>query len=211
MLECVLFYLWWCIMDFSVQNNKEREFFKKDFSSVKELLNRVRIALLTGGKVSIKDLELDGIIDFIKGQTFIYISMFQEFNSPIRWGSCRANLEDTINRDIEKLRGYKTFSNFDIKNSEKCRIMLEYVTEQTPVDIGKIVKDKFTDSRFEPGITGIKVVLQNNAYLYMPTDAWVFSQMTLSLAFNTILRKTYIKDMTNRISERIAILRKTPH
>lgn len=198
-------------MDFSVQNNKEREFFKKDFSSVKELLNRVRVALLTGGKVSIKDLEFDGIIDFIKGQTFIYISLFQEFNLPIRWGSCRANLEDTINRDIEKLRGYKTFSNFDIKNSEKCRIMLEYVTEQAPVDIGKIVKDKFTDSRFEPGITGIKVVLQNNAYLYMPTDAWVFSQMTLSLAFNTILRKTYIKDMTNRISERIAILRKTPH
>ena len=35
--------------------------------------------------------------------------------------------------------------------------------------------------------------------------------MDLKSALNTILRKTYIKNITNKISERIDILRKTPH
>lgn len=198
-------------MDFSVENEKERNFYRKDFAPVKELMNRIRSSLVSGSEVKIKDLDLSGIIDFNPEITFIYITLFQEGLPFIRWGSLRNNIEKTINRDIEKIRAYKTFSQFNVADSSKCRIMIEYVTQQTQVNVSDIKSSVIVPSRFEPGVTGIKIVLDGQSYLYMPTDAWVNSQMDLKGALNIILRKTHIKNMTNKISERIKILRQTPH
>ncbi|MBQ8460200.1 protein containing Six-hairpin glycosidase-like domain protein [bacterium] len=198
-------------MDYSVENNKERDYFKKDFSSINILLKKIRTALVEGEKVSTSNLDLSGIIDYEKNLTFVYITLFQEGLKPIRWGSNRSNLDETINRDIEKIRLYKTYSDFQVSNPDKCRIMIEYVTEQIPAEIDKIKYATFVPARFEPGVTGIKIVLQNTSYLYMPTDAWVNSQMDYKTALNSLLRKTYIKNLTNKISERFAILKKTPH
>ncbi len=198
-------------MDFSVENNKDREFFKKDFSCVNELLKRIRKSISDGSVVSLEGLDLDEIISFERNLTFVYITLFQEGLKPIRWGSCRASLVETINRDIEKIRSYKTFANFSVGDSSKCRIMLEYIIEQIPTKVEDIKYSTIVPTRFEPGVTGIRVVLDGNSYIYMPTDAWVNSQMSLKDALNTILRKTYIKEMTNSISQRIEILKKSDY
>lgn len=198
-------------MDFSIENNKTRDFLKKDFTDVDKLLKRIRNSFLSGDTVTTNDLNLSDIIDFKTNFTFVYITLFQAGKKPIRWGSCRSTLDNTINRDIEKIKSYRTFSEFDVADSSKCRIMLEYIYEQTPVKVGDLVTKEISPSRFEPGVTGIKIILQGNSYIYMPTDAWVNSQMDLKSPLNTILRKTYIKDLSGKISERIDILKKTPH
>ena len=92
-------------MDYSVENNKERDFLKKDFSVINTLLGRIRNSLVSEEKVFVDDLELAGILDYDPKKTFVYITLFHPGLSPIRWGSCRATLEQTINRDIEKIKG----------------------------------------------------------------------------------------------------------
>ena len=89
--------------------------------------------------------------------------------------------------------------------------MIEYVTEEVPVKLKDIKCGAFVPYRFEPGVTGIKLKLDGQNYFYMPTEAWTNSQMDLKQALNTVLRKTYIKNLTNKISERIQILSETPH
>lgn len=196
--------------NFTQENKIEREYYLKDFSPVKELMTRIRGALTSKFPVEINDLNLDGIINYNNQFSFTYITLFQEGLQPIRWGSCKKTFEETINRDIKKLKENKAFKNFEIWNENKCRIMLEYVIEQIPTKIEDIKSFTFVPNRFEPGVTGVKIILNGTSYLYMPTDAWIQSQMTLKSALNTILRKTYIKDITNKISERINILKQTP-
>ena len=198
-------------MDFIQQNNKEREFLNKDYPQMKELVKRIRTALSDGGKIVTNDLDFSEIIDYENNPNYIYITLFQEGLTPIRWGACRKKLEDVFNRDAEKIKSYKTFPEFDVANPEKCRIMVEYITDETPVETRSIQSATFSERRFEPGVTGIKLILGDDTYFYTPTDAWVLSQMSARQAINTILRKTYIKNLTNSISERIDILKKTPH
>lgn len=198
-------------MDFKEQNDKERAFYKQDFSVMKELLSRVRTALCSDKSVHTEDLNLEGILDYRRGFTFVYITLFQEGLKPIRWGASRDSLKETVNRDITKLKAYATFSNFEVQNSEKCRIMIEYIIEQVPFKVDKVKRETFTPTRFEPGVTGIKIVLDGNSYFYMPSDAWVQSQMDFRSALNFILRKTYLKNVTSKISERIALLLKSTY
>lgn len=198
-------------MNFEEINNLEREHFKQDFTEMNELLHRIRKSFSRNQKIDISDIDTAKFINYNPEISFTYITLFQDGLKPIRWGSCRKTLEDAINRDIEKIKENKNYSNFDIRNPEKCRIMLECITEQTPIKFNEINITKFDNKRFEPGITGLKLILDKTPYIYMPTDAWVQSQIDLKSILNTILRKTPIKNITNKISERIEILRKTPH
>lgn len=198
-------------MNFEEINNQEREYFKQDFTEMKELLHRIRKSFSRNQKINISDINTTKFINYNPEISFTYITLFQDGQKPIRWGSCRKTLEDAINRDIEKIKENKNYSNFDIRDPEKCRIMLECITEQTPTKFRELTISQFNNSRFEPGITGLKLILDKTPYIYMPTDAWVQSQIDLKSIINTILRKTPIKNITNKISERIEILRKTPH
>lgn len=195
------------VMDFSEQNNIDRQYYQKDFTSMKVLLDNIRQSFITGKEIKNIDCE----INYDSSFSYIYITLFQEGLQPIRWGSNRKTLTAAINRDIEQIRQRNTYPQFEISNPEKCRIMIEYITEQIPAKLNEIKYGTFVPERFEPGVTGLKLVLDNTNYIYTPTDAWVNSQMDLKSALNTILRKTYIKNITNKISERIDILRKTPH
>lgn len=198
-------------MNFEDINNQEREYFKQDFTEMNELLHRIRKSFSRNQKIDISDINTTKFIKYNPEISFTYITLFQDGLKPIRWGSCRKTLEDAINRDIEKIKENKNYSNFDIRNPEKCRIMLECITEQTPIKFNELTISKFNDKRFEPGITGLKLILDKTPYIYMPTDAWTQSQIDLKSILNTIIRKTPIKNITNKISERIEILRKTPH
>ena len=198
-------------MDFSQQNNIDRKFYAKDFSEVNVLLHRIREAFVSEGNVFIDDLNLGDVIKFDNRLTYVYITLFQEGLKPIRWGACRQTLTETINRDISQIKNNKSYSYFDVANPEVCRIMLEYITEQIPTSLEEIKSASFDSRRFEPGITGIKLNYEGKTYIYTPSEAWSNSQMDLKSALNTILRKSPIKNITNKISERIDILKNSKY
>jgi len=199
------------VQDFSIENEKERAYYRQDFSVVKELINRIRTALCTKSPIRISDLNLDGIIDYNASFSFAYISLFQTKCHQLRWGSNRPTLEEAFNRDIEKIYSAANFSEFSIENPEECRIMIEVITQQSHVNINDLQIFDFDENRFEPGITGLKLVLDNNTYVYPPTYAWTQSQLGIKSVLNTLIRKTPIKNMTDKISERIKILKQKPH
>ena len=194
------------MLDFKSQNDKEREFFNKDFSVVNELLKRIRNALASGKAINIGDLNLSGIINFNPQETLVYISLFQNGQKFIRYGSKRKDFETTINRDIEMLRKNKNFSNFSVNDENSCRIMLEYIIDRKKINKNELNSERFDNGRFEIGINGLELRKDGISCYYMPTDAITLSHMGLRSALQTLVRKTPIAKLTNSISERLNIL-----
>lgn len=194
------------MLDFKSQNDKEREFFNKDFSVVNELLKRIRNALAFGKAINIGDLNLSGIINFNPQETLVYISLFQNGQKFIRYGSKRKDFETTINRDIEMLRKNKNFSNFSVNDENSCRIMLEYIIDRKKINKSELNSEHFDNGRFEIGINGLELRKDGISYYYMPTDAITLSHMGLRSVLQTLVRKTPIAKLTNSISERLNIL-----
>jgi len=198
-------------MDYTVTINNERNFFEKDFYSICELLRRIRHSLVYRDSVVTNDLNLKGILDYIPRTTQVYVTLFRAGLRPIRWGTRYNTLAGTLDRIVNKLTANPTFKEFNAADSDNCRIMLEYVTERFPVKLPEITDNMFSLARFEPGITGLELILDDFCNYYMPTDAWINGQNDFKSALNTILRRTYIKDKTNKLSERMRILSETPH
>jgi hypothetical protein len=191
-------------MDFTTTNEKDRKFYIQDFSELSAVFSEIKKSLISGEKLNVKDLSF---VEKNK-KVFVYVTLFQAGLFPIRWGTERESLSASLNRIVDRLRRHSAFQKFDI---EKCRILFEYVISEEPVNLSQLTMSEFSPTRFEPGVTGLKLVLDNQSYYYMPTDAWVNSQMSLKQALNFLLRKTYIKSLTSKISERISILKQTKH
>lgn len=194
------------MLDFKEQNDKERAFFEQDFSSVNKVLQRVRKSLITGENLSITDLDLSDIINFDRAETLVYITLFQSGQKFIRYGSKRQDFQSTLNRDVEMLRKNKKFSDFDVSDEVKCRIMLEYVIDRHPVSPAKLNSVHFDNSRFEIGINGLELRKDGISYYYMPTDAITLSHMGLRSVLETLVRKTPIAKLSNSRSKRLEIL-----
>lgn len=194
------------MLDFKEQNDKERAFFNQDFSAVNKVLQRVRKSLITGENLSITDLDLSDIINFDRAETLVYITLFQSGQKFIRYGSKRQDFQSTLNRDVEMLRKNKKFSNFDVSDEVKCRIMLEYVIDRHPVSPAKLNSVHFDNSRFEIGINGLELRKDGISYYYMPTDAITLSHMGLRSVLETLVRKTPIAKLSNSRSKRLEIL-----
>lgn len=194
------------MLDFKEQNDKERAFFNQDFSAVNKVLQRVRKSLITGENLSITDLDLSDIINFDKAETLVYITLFQSGQKFIRYGSKRQDFQSTLNRDVEMLRKNKKFSDFDVSDEVKCRIMLEYVIDRHSVSPAKLNSVHFDNSRFEIGINGLELRKDGISYYYMPTDAITLSHMGLRSVLETLVRKTPIAKLSNSRSKRLEIL-----
>lgn len=194
------------MLDFKEQNDKERAFFEQDFSAVNKVLQRVRKSLITGENLSITDLDLSDIINFDRAETLVYITLFQSGQKFIRYGSKRQDFQSTLNRDVEMLRKNKKFSDFDVSDDVKCRIMLEYVIDRHPVSPAKLNSVHFDNSRFEIGINGLELRKDGISYYYMPTDAITLSHMGLRSVLETLVRKTPIAKLSNSRSKRLEIL-----
>lgn len=194
------------MLDFKEQNDKERAFFNQDFSAVNKVLQRVRKSLITGENLSITDLDLSDIINFDRAETLVYITLFQSGQKFIRYGSKRQDFQSTLNRDVEMLRKNKKFSDFDVSDEVKCRIMLEYVIDRHPVSPAKLNSVHFDNSRFEIGINGLELRKDGVSYYYMPTDAITLSHMGLRSVLETLVRKTPIAKLSNSRSKRLEIL-----
>lgn len=194
------------MLDFKEQNDKERAFFNQDFSAVNKVLQRVRKSLITGENLSITDLDLSDIINFDRAETLVYITLFQSGQKFIRYGSKRQDFQSTLNRDVEMLRKNKKFSDFDVSDEIKCRIMLEYVIDRHSVSPAKLNSVHFDNSRFEIGINGLELRKDGISYYYMPTDAITLSHMGLRSVLETLVRKTPIAKLSNSRSKRLEIL-----
>ena len=195
-------------MDYKEYNDSERKYYSQDFKHMNTLMKRIRNAFIHDVTVKMTNINLKGIWDFNSKTGFTYITLFQEGKAPLRYGSIRSDLADTINRCITKIRENKRFSEFDIKDSSKCRILLEFVIDKKLTDLRHLQDRKFDEHRFEPGVTGLELknVFTNIPIFYMPTDAIVNSQMSLNQALITMIKKTPIGKMTNSNPERIKIL-----
>ena len=197
------------MLDFKEQNDRERAYFKQNFTPVNKILQRVRKSLQDGAQFSIKDLDLTGIIDFNRAETLVYITLFQSGQKFIRYGSKRADFETTLNRDVEMLRKNKRFADFDVADEKKCRVMLEFVIDRHQVSPKNLNSERFDGSRFEIGINGLELRKDGVSYYYMPTDAVALSHMGLRSVLETIVKKTPIGKLSNSRSKRIEILSKS--
>lgn len=197
-------------MDYKIENDKEREYFNQNFDVMTELLQRIRNSLISGKPIKTNDLNLQGILDYKPSTTILYISLFQEGQDFIKYGSVRKELNAALNRDIEKLREHKRFSQFEVENTDKCRIMIEFSTHRLQTTLRRLQQSEFNEDRFEIGINGLELKKDGVSYYYMPTDGFTLSHLGLKQALNGVIRKTSIGKMTNKIPERIAILKETP-
>ena len=75
----------------------------------------------------------------------------------LRYGSKRVSFIKTVNRDIEMIRKNQRFSDFELENDEKCRIMFEVMQDRVPVSPESLNTHKFDDTRFESGVTGLEI------------------------------------------------------
>lgn len=198
-------------MDFKIENDKERQYFTQDFSPVCELMKRIRVSLVNGNKLNISDLNFTGIVEFIPSETLVYITLFQKGIKFVRYGSIRKTFADTLNRDIEKLRQNKNFSNFKVNDENTCRIMIEFVISKKKINRDELNSTRFDNGRFEIGVDGLEIRKDGISYYYMPTDAITYSHMGLNSALQLLVKKTPIGKMTNRISERLKILRESAY
>lgn len=192
------------MLDFKLENDKERAYFEQDFSDVNELLHRIRTSLVDGSSLSISGLDLP--VNYDRSETLVYITLFQCGQKFIRYGSKRADLETTINRNIEMLRKNKRFSDFSVTDKNSCRIMIEWVIDRKKVSPKDLNSERFDNARFEIGINGLELRKDGISYYYMPTDAITLSHMGLRAVLQTLVKKTPIGKLTNSISERLNIL-----
>lgn len=195
-------------MDFKIQNDNTRSFYEQDFSIINSFLSEVRKSLVQGSAPGCDFSALEEFIGFSANKTFIYISLFQSHTKMIRFGSKRATLKSAVEKIIAMLKQNKDFANFDIENTQKCRIMFEYTISQRELPPSKIHSSKFDSLRFEIGIDGIEINDGEKSYYYMPTDAIVQSHMTFKNALDSLLKKTPLAKETNKFSERIKLLKK---
>lgn len=193
--------------DFKFQNDIERDFYKQDFSGVCELLKEIRSSLVTGLPLQINNLSaLSGIVNYYPSETLTYITLFQAGKKFLRYGSKRENFAATLSRDIEMLRKSKRFSEFDVNNPDLCRIMLEYVIDRHEANPEKLNTISFDENRFEIGVNGLELRHNGISYYYMPTDAVTLNHISLNQVLNTLVKKTEIGKITNKISERLKLL-----
>ncbi len=195
-------------MDYKAFIEEEKRYYKQDFSHMDALMKRIRNALIHNVSVKFTRLNLDGIWDFNPKLSFTYITLFQAGKKPLRYGSRRTSMEETINRCLDKIREHKRFSEFDIKDPDKCRILLEFIIDKKMTDVKHLQQEKFDEDRFEIGINGIELknVFTDIPLFYMPTDAIVNSQLSLNQALVTLIKKTPIGKITDKNPERIRLL-----
>ena len=135
-------------MDFKLQNDKVREFYKKDFSEINKIIKAVRKALVEDKEVDISDINTEEFFNENNLPDIIYITLFQAKQKPLRFGSIRNTLKATLQRIVDIIKTNNRFENFDIQNENICRIMFEYLTDLHPVKYTDVHMNNFDENRF---------------------------------------------------------------
>ncbi|MDD5458282.1 MAG: protein containing Six-hairpin glycosidase-like domain protein [Phycisphaerae bacterium] len=183
---------------------KYEKWFARDFSPEQRLLNDIRKSIIDGTELKTA-YHLN--VNFNPDYSTTAITLFQPEIENLRWISKKDTLDQTLNRIIHLLRTDERFTEFAVADAGRCRIMLEVIDSEKPFKIEDITTSQISPDRFEPGITGFKLIYDNNVYFYMPTDAVINSHLYLSQVFNHLSKKTGAAQKTNSISERDKLMR----
>lgn len=186
----------------------DENYYCQDFSAEGVLLQNIRRNLVDGGTPVTVPADLK--FQFNPELSQIYITLFQGGNKPIRWGSRKKTLAESIERVAEKLRSNRSFARFAVADPSRCRILFEGVTAEYPCDPKQTTIIHLGENRLEPGLNGLRFRYGGRLYYYMPTDAVTNSLMTMNQVYNYLAKRTGIAEKTNRISERVAMMRTLP-
>ncbi|MBU0721202.1 protein containing Six-hairpin glycosidase-like domain protein [bacterium] len=149
------------------------------------------------------------LFEYDAGFTQIYLTLYQEDNKPIRWGSKKETFTETLNRIIKKLRENKSFLNFQINDVSTCRILFEIVTKEYPCNIRNMTTMRMdSKDRFEPGVNGLKYKYKGITRFFMPTEGYTKSIMSINQLLNYLSKQCGISKKTDRISERVHLMRR---
>ena len=176
-------------------------------SGFKLLINSVRNNFICAQELVIEP-EVDSTFDSTISQ--VYITLFQRELKPLRWGAKRASLGQTLQRIISKIKTNPRYSNFEIANPNLCRIMIEIVVKNSPCDIRELTALQLSQNRFEPGIIGLKYLYKDIPRFFMPTDAVTQNIMSVNQLLNYLAKQTGIAKRSNKISERVYLMRREP-
>lgn len=183
------------------------KWFNRGFSAERHLMDAIRESLANEKRIGhIPNLS----IVFDPSCSWVAVTLFQEGVRPIRRISKRETLPATLDRITQTLRQHERFSEFKIRDPDKCRILLEVVVSERSVDIHKVVSNKLRPERFEPGITGFRLDYGGKIYFYMPSDAMVKSHLSFKSALSSISKKAGVAKTTNKISERVRLVKELP-
>lgn len=171
------------------------------------LIDEIRSNLLSKNDIKIP-IGLSQLYDPKISQ--VYVTLFQNERKLIRWGAKKENLEDTIERIVLKLGAHLRFHEFTVGNKKKCRIMIEMVTKEAPCNIRNLTTLKVSENRFEAGINGLKYKYKNITRFFMPTDAVTQSIMSVNQLLNYLSKQVGLAKKTNKISERVHLMRREP-
>lgn len=172
-----------------------------------KLLNDIRQCFLSGNSFVVED-EVNKLFDPAISQ--IYITLFQQEKKSLRWGARRGNIAQTIERIINKIKENSRYTEFVINDPVQCRIMFEMVTRESPCNIRNMTTLHVSKNRFEPGVNGLKYLYKDVPRFFMPTDAVVQSIMSVNQLLNYLSKQTGIAKQTNKISERVILMRREP-
>ncbi len=157
------------------------------------------------------DEKYDALFKFNRDISQVYITLFQNGAKPIRWGSKKTTLSKTVNRIIFKLRQNQQILNFHVENSSKCRILFEMVTKEYPCNIRNLTTMRMkSPNRFESGINGLRYSYKKIQRFFMPTDGYTKSIMSVNQLLNYLSKQCGISKKTNKISERVHLMRREP-
>lgn len=178
----------------------------KNLLLMNEIIKGIRKSLVTNNKLNIK-----GKFPFFddSNPSQIYISLFQEGVKTLRWGSKKETLSDTLNRIIFKLKTNPNFYKFEILNDKKCKILFEIVTKEYPCNIRNLTTLRMhSKNRFESGVNGLKYKYKGITRFFMPSDGYTKSIMSVNQLLNHLSKQCGISKQTNKISERVNLMRR---
>jgi len=147
----------------------------------KELMKHIRKSLADGEIVKLpQDHQFS--FRFNPEYSWVFITLYQEGQRPLRHGSKQDTLEETLNRVIDKLKKRNRYKNFDVAKSSKVRIGFEIVT--TPFekinDVYGLSGGFLNSDRFEIGVDGLKIESGDKVGFFMPTDGYVRNKLYVS-------------------------------
>ncbi|NDY95487.1 protein containing Six-hairpin glycosidase-like domain protein [Wenzhouxiangella limi] len=188
-------------------DNAQRMLKQTDFSAEEKLLQDIRNGL-TSDRLEFSHDELSLLFDPKISQ--VYVTLFQPPLKPIRWGSRRNTLNATLRRIVDKLKANPRYCEFSIQDPDKCRILFEMVVSETPCPLRSLTSSRFCETRFEPGITGIKYKYHDVLRYFMPTDAVLHSVMTISQLLRHLAKTTGIAKKSRKFSVREKLMKSEP-
>ncbi|WP_345969125.1 protein containing Six-hairpin glycosidase-like domain protein [Sulfurimonas sp. HSL1-6] len=140
----------------------------------------------------------------------LYITLFQRGVKPMRWGSRRRSLEESVRRAVAGVRKRKGFEAFHVSDPSVCRIMVEMVTEEIPCRLEELTWMDVSPARYEPGVTGVRCVYEGTVRYVMPTDAVTHSIMSVTQLLDYLAGRSGLAQKGQDEEQRAAMMRGLP-